>query len=113
MAEMIRKTNLRKARKVGCGRDVCTSNRQVPVPGSRFRCHQLESYRLRMSDHPRTELVLEALDRATQPLNSEETIHHSDQGSRYAFIALGSVLRGRWSASLNGLDRRLPRDNAM
>ena len=42
-----------------------------------------------MADHLRTELVLEALDMASQQRNSEETIHHSDQGSQYAALAFG------------------------
>jgi putative transposase len=42
-----------------------------------------------MADHLRTELVLDALDMASQQRNSDETIHHSDQGSQYAAIAFG------------------------
>ncbi len=42
-----------------------------------------------MADHLRTELVLEALDMAGTQRNSEETIHHSDQGSQYTAIAFG------------------------
>ena len=42
-----------------------------------------------MADHLRTELVLDALDMAEKQRNSEETIHHSDQGSQYAAIAFG------------------------
>jgi len=39
--------------------------------------------------HLRTELVLDALTMAAQQRNSEETIHHSDQGSQYTAIAFG------------------------
>jgi putative transposase len=42
-----------------------------------------------MADHLRTELVLEALDMASQQRNSEEAIHHSDQGSQYTALAFG------------------------
>ncbi|MCS4039514.1 hypothetical protein GGP42_001164 [Salinibacter ruber] len=42
-----------------------------------------------MADQLRTELVLEALDMAGNQRNSEETIHHSDQGSQYAALAFG------------------------
>lgn len=42
-----------------------------------------------MAGHLRTELVLDALDMATQQRSPEETIHHSDQGSQYAAIAFG------------------------
>jgi len=42
-----------------------------------------------MADHLRTELVLEALDMAGNQRNSEQTIHHSDQGSQYAALAFG------------------------
>ena len=40
-----------------------------------------------MADHLRTELVLGALDMAAKQRNSEEMIHHSDQGSQYAAFA--------------------------
>jgi putative transposase len=42
-----------------------------------------------MADHLRTELVLEALDMATQQRDPEETVHHSDQGCQYTAIAFG------------------------
>jgi putative transposase len=42
-----------------------------------------------MADHLRTELVLESLDMAAQQRDSEETIHHSDQGCQYTAIAFG------------------------
>lgn len=42
-----------------------------------------------MADHLRTELVLDALDMAAQQRNSEETIHHSDQGCQYTAVGFG------------------------
>ena len=42
-----------------------------------------------MADHLRTEIVLEALDMATQQRSPEDTVHHSDQGSQYTAIAFG------------------------
>jgi putative transposase len=42
-----------------------------------------------MAGHLRTELVLDALDMATQERNSHETIHHSDQGTQYTAIDFG------------------------
>ncbi|MCS3830026.1 transposase InsO family protein [Salinibacter ruber] len=42
-----------------------------------------------MASHLRTELVPEALDMAAEQRGSEETIHHSDQGSQYAALAFG------------------------
>lgn len=42
-----------------------------------------------MMGHLRTELVVEALDMAAQQRDSEETIHHSDQGCQYTAIAFG------------------------
>ncbi len=42
-----------------------------------------------MAGHLRTELVLEALDMATEQRNPEETVHHSDQGCQYTAIAFG------------------------
>jgi len=42
-----------------------------------------------MAGHLRTELVLDALDMASRQRNSEETIHHSDQGSPCEALASG------------------------
>ena len=42
-----------------------------------------------MAAHLRTELVLEALDMATQQRDPEETVHHSDQGCQYTALAFG------------------------
>jgi putative transposase len=42
-----------------------------------------------MMGHLRTELVLDALEMASRQRNSEETIHHSDQGSQYTAMAFG------------------------
>ena len=43
-----------------------------------------------MADHLRTELVLDALDMASEQRDPEETVHHSDQGSQYTAIAFGN-----------------------
>jgi len=40
-----------------------------------------------MADHLRTELVLDALDMASEQRDLEETVHHSDQDSQYTAIA--------------------------
>jgi putative transposase len=42
-----------------------------------------------MADHLRAELVLGALDMAAQQRNSEETIHHSEQGCQYTAVGFG------------------------
>jgi len=42
-----------------------------------------------MADHLRTELVLDALDMASEQRNPEETIHHSDRGSLCEALAFG------------------------
>jgi Transposase and inactivated derivatives len=42
-----------------------------------------------MADHLRTELVLDALDMASNQRDPEETVHHSDQGCQYTAIAFG------------------------
>jgi len=42
-----------------------------------------------MATHLRTELVLEALERAIQQRRPQEVIHHSDQGTQYTSIAFG------------------------
>jgi putative transposase len=42
-----------------------------------------------MAGHLRSELVLEALNMATEQREPEETVHHSDQGSQYTAIAFG------------------------
>jgi len=42
-----------------------------------------------MATHLRTELVLEALNRATWQRRPKEVIHHSDQGTQYTSIAFG------------------------
>ena len=42
-----------------------------------------------MAGHLRSELVLEALNMATEQRDPEETVHHSDQGSQYTAIAFG------------------------
>jgi putative transposase len=42
-----------------------------------------------MATHLRTELVLEALDRALQQRRPQDVIHHSDQGTQYTSIAFG------------------------
>jgi len=42
-----------------------------------------------MAGHLRSELVLEALDMATEQRKPKETIHHSDQGCQYTAIAFG------------------------
>lgn len=42
-----------------------------------------------MASHLRTELVLGALDMAGKQRDSEETIHHSDQGTQYTAIDFG------------------------
>ena len=43
-----------------------------------------------MADHLRTELVLDALDMASDQRDPEGTVHHSDQGSQYTAIAFGN-----------------------
>jgi len=42
-----------------------------------------------MADHLRTELVLEALNMATEQRSPEETVHHSDQGCQYTAVGFG------------------------
>ena len=42
-----------------------------------------------MTDHLRTELVLDALDMASEQRDPDETVHHSDQGSQYTAVAFG------------------------
>ena len=42
-----------------------------------------------MANHPRTELVLDALNRALYRRNPANVIHHSDQGCQYTSIAFG------------------------
>ena len=42
-----------------------------------------------MASRMRTELVLNALDMASEQRDPEETIHHSDQGSQYTAVAFG------------------------
>ena len=42
-----------------------------------------------MADHLRTELVLGALNMATEQRSPEETVHHSDQGCQYTAIGFG------------------------
>ena len=42
-----------------------------------------------MADHLRTELVLGALDMATQQRDPTDTVHHSDQGCQYTAVAFG------------------------
>ena len=42
-----------------------------------------------MADHLRTELVLDALDMASDQRDPEGTVHHSDQGSQYTAVAFG------------------------
>ena len=42
-----------------------------------------------MADHLRTELILDALDMASEQRDPEGTIHHSGQGSRYTVVASG------------------------
>lgn len=47
-----------------------------------------------MADHLRSELVIEAVDMAVARRRpTEGVIHHSDQGSQYASLALGRRLR--------------------
>ena len=46
-----------------------------------------------MEDHPRTELVVAALDMALEQRRPEEVIHHSDQGCQYTSYAFGSRCR--------------------
>src|SRR5207253_9473678 len=42
-----------------------------------------------MESHPRTELVLAALDMAVAQRRPTEVIHHSDQGCQYTSLAFG------------------------
>ena len=42
-----------------------------------------------MADHLRTELVLDALDMASEQRDPDETVHHSDQGSQYTAVEFG------------------------
>ena len=42
-----------------------------------------------MADHLRTELVLDALDMASDQRDPEGTVHHSDQGSQYTAVVFG------------------------
>jgi putative transposase len=42
-----------------------------------------------MADHLRTELVLDALDMASDQRDPEGTVHRSDQGSQYTAVAFG------------------------
>ena len=42
-----------------------------------------------MASRMRTELVLNALDMASEQRDPEKTIHHSDQGSQYTAVAFG------------------------
>ena len=56
-----------------------------------------------MANHPRTELVLDALDAAVAQRRPRDVIHHSDQGSQYTSLALAGAVgkRGcgrRWAA---------------
>ncbi|GJD66752.1 hypothetical protein MPEAHAMD_6950 [Methylobacterium frigidaeris] len=46
-----------------------------------------------MTDHLRTELVLDALEMAVGQRKPREVIHHSDQGSQYTSLAFGSRCR--------------------
>jgi putative transposase len=42
-----------------------------------------------MANHLRTELVLDALDMASDQRDPEGTVHHSDQGSQYTAVGFG------------------------
>jgi putative transposase len=46
-----------------------------------------------MATHLRTELILDALDRAIHQRRPEGVIHHSDQGTQYTSIAFGTRCR--------------------
>ena len=48
-----------------------------------------------MAAHPRTELVLDALEMAVQQRRPDSVIHHSDQGCQYTSFAFGERCR-RW-----------------
>jgi putative transposase len=46
-----------------------------------------------MANHPRTRLVLDALEMALGQRRPDDVIHHSDQGSQYTSIAFGARCR--------------------
>ena len=46
-----------------------------------------------MTNHLRTELVLEALEMAVGQRRPKDVIHHSDQGSQYTSLAFGKRCR--------------------
>ncbi len=46
-----------------------------------------------MANHPRTELVLDALGMAIGQRQPADVIHHSDQGSQYTSLAFGGRCR--------------------
>ncbi len=46
-----------------------------------------------MANHPRTSLVLDAIDMALGQRRPEDVIHHSDQGSQYSSIVFGARCR--------------------
>ena len=48
-----------------------------------------------MARHPRTELVLNALDMALERRNPGAVVHHSDQGCQYTSVAFSSRCRQR------------------
>lgn len=48
-----------------------------------------------MANHPRAELVLDAFATAVGQRRPRDVIHHSDQGSRYTSLALGSRRKAR------------------
>ena len=60
-----------------------------------------------MMDHLCTELVVEALDMAAQQRDSEETIHHFDQGCQYTAVAFGQRCKEARRAPVNGISWRL------
>ena len=46
-----------------------------------------------MANHPRAELVLDALEMALQQQRPQSAIHHSDQGTQYTSLAFGKRCR--------------------
>ena len=62
-----------------------------------------------MANHPRSELVTDALDMALCQRKPDEVIHHSDQRSQYTLSGLRKAMQAGWRKTVYGFGRRLLR----
>ena len=79
---------------VGGRRHLCQGVDGISVPGGGAGCLEPRVVGWSMASHLRTELVLDALNKAIWQRRPRGVVHHSDQGSQYTSIRVRGALQG-------------------